>query len=1686
MSTIDERIVSMKFDNKQFEAGIKTTLGSLDGLKRSLNLDSAKKSLDGLSQTSKNFSLKFNDKEFSIGAKRIKTTSDDTIKTLGSVDAAGKNITLKPNTNIFQTGMQNAMTAMSGAITRLGELDLAAKHLDLSSVSNSVDKLANKFSGMSVVGIAALAALGAKAALVGADMAQKLIVDPAKSGLAEYETNLGSIQTILSNTQWENKSLKDVNKALDELNAYSDKTIYNFAEMADSIGKFTSAGVSLDDSTSAIKGMANMAALSGSNAEQASGAMRQMAQAMSAGKVSLEDWNSMDTAGMGGKVFKDAIVETARNQGIAVDDFIKKQGSFRMSLQEGWLTTEVMTETLAKMTGDLTDQQLKGMGYTDEQIVGIQKMARTAQDAATKIKTFSQLTGTLAETTGSGWATTWKLILGDFEQAKTMWTNVYKVLGGMASASADARNKLLGDWNKLGGRTAMIESVANAFKALMNVVNPIKKAFRDVFPPTTGKQLYAITIAIRNFTRMLIGSKEQVNAIYQTFKFFFSIIKFGLTIIGGVISVFKAFFGALFSGGESVNETAKAFGIFFEKLNAILKNTAFIDKFFKMVGEGAAWLGRIIGGAVHSIVFNAGILLIRLEIVMIKIKSAIDHVIAVIKIFAIQFQTLLIPVFSTVRGAIDGVVRYLTRLRDTVVGVIDAFINGGFEAGIQAFVKGLGDMGDIAKWEFQRLGRIGSQGMSDFAKAVVDTWEAVTTRIRERVESIERFGHRVSDMAKRVWTALEPMRTAIKQLIEDIGKNVADVFKDVNFDDSLDLVNTGLLGGIVLLWHKFVKGGLGLGGDLKDGVLENLGGMFEGINGALGGLTGTLEAMQKNLQADTLLKIAFAIGILTASVVVLSLIDSGALTKALISISVMFGLLAGALTVFEKVTSTGGALKMIPLAAGLMLLGFAILILASAVKKLSDLSWGELLKGLVGVTVLLYSLSKAAERMSKNPANLIATGIGLMAVAIAIKILVSAVKDFSDLSWGDMIKGLVGIGALLVGLAIFTKLAETNKGSIASGIGLILLGTALKILASAVGDFAAMNLGAMIQGLAAMGTVFLVISKFMNSVGDIKEIFKIAAAMVVLGIAMKIFASAISDLGSIPLDILATGLITMAIALKAITMAMRAMPPNILANAVGMVAIAIAMKLLAGALKDMGGMSWEEIAKGLVTMAVALGIMAVTTRLMTTALPGAAAIFVVAAALAVMAPVLKTLSEMSWDELLHGLAGLAGIFVVLGLAGLILGPLAPVLLALGTSMALFGAGLLAVGLGTLFFSMGLAGLAAVVMAAGPILILFVGSILALIPLAMAELGKGIVAFAGVIGNAIPVFMDAFTKLLMALLEAIIIVAPKIGQTLGVLITTLLNLLLRSVPEFVDKGMRIIIGILEGIGKNIGRLIDAAANLIVQFLNGMARNLPKIIEAGANLIIKFMEGIGKQIKPLLDAGAKLILDFVNGLADSINDNRKAMGEAGGKLAMAIIDGMTGGLASAATDVWNAAVKIGNDAIGGIQKAIDSHSPSKKSHKLGRFTSLGLALGMTSLSGTVAKAASGVGEVALNSLSKSISGISDAIDADMDMNPTIRPVLDLSAIQKDSRLIGGMITPASLAVTGSYAKASILSDSSRANQEVVVDNVNAAASSGERITFIQNNTSPKALSPAEVYRQTKNQLSVAKGALATSNA
>lgn len=516
--TIDERVVEMRFDNKQFEQNVQTSISSIEKLEKSLNLKGASKGLE--------------------------------------------------------------------------DVNVAAKNCNMTPLSNAVETVKMRFSALEVMAMTALSNITNSALNAGKNIVSALTIDPIKMGFQEYETQINAVQTILANTQSKGTTIDQVNAALDELNKYADQTIYNFTEMTRNIGTFTAAGVDLDKSVTSIKGIANLAAVSGSNAQQASTAMYQLSQAIAAGKVSLQDWNSVVNAGMGGQLFQDALKRTAEHFGVNMDAMIEKYGSFRASLTEGeWLTTEVLTETLTQLSGAYSEADLIAQGYTEEQAREITELAKTALDAATKVKTFTQLWDTLKESVQSGWTQSWEIIIGDFEEAKELLTEVSNSLGNMVNASAEARNKMLQDWKELGGRTALIEAVRNAFEGVLNIVKPVKEAFRDVFPPMTGEQLYNLTVGLQELTEKFKIGEETANNLKRTFKGVFALFDIGLQgikaleafeeLVGGFVDLI----GYVAPAGDGILGFTAGIGDFIVGIDEAIKSSDAFNKAIEGIGN---------------------------------------------------------------------------------------------------------------------------------------------------------------------------------------------------------------------------------------------------------------------------------------------------------------------------------------------------------------------------------------------------------------------------------------------------------------------------------------------------------------------------------------------------------------------------------------------------------------------------------------------------------------------------------------------------------------------------------------------------------------------------------------------------------------------------------------------------------------------------------------------------------------------------------------------------------------------------------------------------------------------------------------------------------------------------------------------------------------------------------------------
>lgn len=1494
MSSVDERIVSMQFDNRQFEKGVETTIGSLDNLKNNLDFSSSKKGVEDLQGS-------FN--RFSMG------------------------------------GMGTA-----------------------------VESVTAKFSAMGAIAFTTLQNITNRAVDAGIALGKSLSSDNIKSGLQEYETNLNSIQTVLANTSSKGTTLDQVNEALEELNKYSDMTIYNFSEMARNIGTFTAAGVDLETSVNSIKGIANLAAVSGSDSNQAATAMYQLSQAISTGTLKLEDWNSVTNAGMGGQVFQDALKETARIHGEAVDTYIEDEGSFRESLKHGWITADVLNETLMKFTGDLSAAQLESMGYNQEQIEGILAMGVTATDAATKVKTFTQLMDTLKEGVGSGWAMSWQLILGDFGEAKALFTDISDSLGGFLGSTSDARNELLGQWKDLGGRQALIQAFWYALNALMSTVNTLKDAFRDVFPKKSAAELVKMTEAVRDFFKRLNDGVGQLGKFRDIMRGVFSIFSIGWEFVKAFVGFLKDLFSTLSSGtGGPLMEFLKGIADWVFGLDQAIKKGDVFRKFFdkllvkvqvavQYLEKAAAWVQSMW----DRIDFK------RIQTEITNVTKKIEEIWNRID-------------FKRIQQEIDKVVDAFKRVFS---GINFDSIGNSFNNFIDKIKNG-----DLS---WQDIG----EGFERAWAKIVEIFNNVKTELEPIADAIERLWNRITEAFNKVAEKLRPVLDFIKNAFNDLKENIKESFSGITADQAAAgggiAIGAGIVAGLALLVKKiknFVS-------ELGDFGLSDL---LSGIGETFGALTGHLNAMTAQVKAKTLLTIAAAIALLTISVVALAMIDADALAKSMTAIAVGFGQLLAATAILTKIAGAGGFVK-IPLIAGSMiLLGGAVLILAIAVKKLSGLDYEKMNQGLVGITAMLAVLTTSMKVISGISGGILRASVGMIAMAGALLLLSTAVKSFAEMDWATMGRGMAGVATGLGVITASMKLMPPNI--LANSVGLIAIAGALRLMSFAVSSFADMDWAYMGKGMAGVAASLLVIAG-----------------------------------------------------------AMRLMPKNIMAQSIALNAVGTSLLIIGKAVSSMGGQSWEEIGKGLATLAGSLGILALGLKAMTASRGAAASLLLVAVALGMITPVLVTLGNLPWQVLLVSLGGLAAMFTLIGLAGLLLKPITPAITLLGLALLAAGFGMTLFGAGALLVAQSISILIGAGEAGVAMFSAMIGVIIAMLPQIAEAVGLAMINFVTVIAEGAPTIVAAFTAILLELLAAVVTLAPQLAATFGTLLGTILDVVTENVPKIVQAGFDLLISFLDGISDNVDDVVTAAVEVITEFIDAIADNIGDVIDSGIGLVIAVIEGI----------------------SDGIVENAEDLATATAELAAALIEGLIVGLGTFAATLIDKLLEMIGDAWNAVLEWLGIASPSKKMIWVGEMMMEGMVGGIDQNGQAVADSATQVGKDAVSAMQDSLSGMPNPLDGIEGGSPVIKPVLDLSGVETESSKLNRMFTDPSISASASLTQANAISSE---NALVSATSVTGTTPTTPEISFTQINNSPESLPAAEIYRNTRSMLSSAKGALST---
>jgi hypothetical protein len=1250
--TIDERVVEMRFDNKQFESNVQTSLSTIEKLKKSLDMDGATKGLESIDST--------------------------------------------------------------------------AKKVNMSGLGSAVETVKTRFSALEIMAVTALANITNSVVNTGKQMLRSLTIEPIADGFNEYELTLNAIQTTMAGT---GKTAKEVETQLKKLDEYADKTVYSSADMFNNLPKFTNAGVEIEQATTAMVGIANATALAGGDARQASIAFYNLGQAIGTGYLSRMDYNSINNAGIATMEWKNQMVEAALAAGTLTEagDGLYKAGNktftlqqlFIDGLQEQWATTDVMMKVF--------------QDYGDETT----EIGAKAYSAAQDLRTFSMMMDSLKATAGTGWKDTWQILFGDLDEAKELWTELGNVIGGFISAQADARNEMLQGWKDLGGRTKLIEALKNAFEGVQSVIKPIYEAFREIFPPTTAKQLYDITENLRKFTANLKLSDTASANLKSTFKGLFAILDIVKQAFSAIFTAIKPLFGGFGTLGDGILGFTGGIGDAIVAFDEFIKTSGAFQK----VGEGIATVIQTIMTALSTL------------------KSKIKE----------KFESANFEVFHSL----------LERIHERMAQVGEAA--GEMKSGVIVAFEVIGET--LANCQFVQL-------------------------------------------LSAVWNAVKTIGSGIVKILGELGSSLAKNLGEANFSGIIDLLNGISFGAIAVGITKFV-------GTFRKAI-EDIGSFKESFIGILDSVRGCFEAYQTQLQAGTLLKIASAIAILTASLIALSLVDSEKLNVALGAITVLFADLLASMAVFNKIS--GQATGVVKSVTAMLGIATAVLILASALKKIADLDAKQLTTGLIGVAGLTTMMVAAAKAMSSNSKAIIKGATQMVIFAAAIKILASVCEQLAQLDWNQLAKGLVGVGVLLAEVSLFLRTAKFSGKSITTATGIVILSAAIKVLASACKDFGEMKWEEIGKGLASIAVLLAEVTAFTKLTGNAKHVISTGVALIAIGAAIKIFASAVKDFSGMQWDEIARGLVAMAGALSTVTIAVNFMPNNMAGIGAGLVIVAAALVVLSTALEKMGNLSWEQVAKGLITLGGAMTILAIGLNAMTGTLAGSAALLVAASALLVLTPVLTILGAMSWSSIVKGLVTLAGAFAVLGVAGAVLTPLVPSILALSGSLALIGvavvgigAGLALAGAGLSALAVGLTALAAAGTAGATAIVasltVIITGVAALIPAIVAKIGEAIVEFCKVIADS----------------------AGAIGEAVKAVVLMLVDVLVECVPAIADGALKLIAGVLEALVEYTPSIVDSIFQFLIAVLEGVAKNLPSLIQAAVDVLMAFFSGIVDALK-----------------------------------------------------------------------------------------------------------------------------------------------------------------------------------------------------------------------------------------------
>ena len=748
-------------------------------------------------------------------------------------------------------------------------------------------------------------------------------------------------------------------------------------------------------------------------------------------------------------------------------------------------------------------------------------------------------------------------------------------------------------------------------------------------------------------------------------------------------------------------------------------------------------------------------------------------------------------------------------------------------------------------------------GLSDYLGRCLESIKKFIGALNEKL--IAPGFHGLVDLLKKLWG-----------LVEKIGSKISEFFKGIGESFNGNSLNGAftLMGMLILLkvayrkffddWIPVIKRWKSL---IQDGFLKTLESVVkapEGIISAFNAVKRSIWTFNKSIKYDNIMKLAKALLVLAAAMLVISLIDTDKMAASFTILTALVAELMGVLQLYDafgskKISDSAGIVS-----ASISMIGMAIAvtILASAMKKLSGLDADHMIQNLFGITVLIGILVSAAKIMNEEEREMLKFGKQMLIMSAAVLILASACKKLGGLSWGDLIKGVGGVLALTMTFVAAAKILSKDEKAINKFAGqMLLMSFGIAIMAKVCQSLSGLSWGELAKGgvgLLAATAMLVAAAKIMSK--DSKHVLKGAFQMVLLAAAISIMGRTLSNLS---------------------------------------------------------GLSWEGIAKGLVAMGGAVAILAIGLKAMDGTFKGSAALLVAATSLAIIAPVLTTLGGMSWTSIAKGLITIAGAFTIIGLAGLIMEPVIGAIIKVAAAIALMGIGCMAAGVGLQFFASGLAMLATVTVTAAMSIVsalkVILLGILGMIPELASSLVTAFKSLIGVFVECIPALSAGILKLIIGVFESLVQYTPQIVELVFNFLIGVFEGIAKNMPRLVKSIVDMFASIFSSVIDALSQVSPdvllkgvACVGMLILIAHGMA-SLVAITPMALLGVAAFGLIVGELAAVLAALGALAKKPEIQALISSGGNLLQNIGTAIGQFVGGIAGGIAKGFTSALPEV-----------------------------------------------------------------------------------------------------------------------------------------------------------------------------------------